>query len=122
MRCHNEEAGESGVDAKVDIESNVGMTTRWLKSTHVIDGLISKVIDMADVRQIRINVLEQDRFVTKKPVQTTRTFNNDFSIDTFTCPGCGDEVVITHWEDHRGVWPDVDLPCKACGRHWGILR
>ena len=50
---------------------------------------------MTDVRQVRINVLEQNRFVATKPLQTVRTFNNDFSIDTFTCPSCGNEVVIT---------------------------
>lgn len=76
---------------------------------------------MTDIRKITINVLEQNRFYPTKPVQTIRTFSNDFSIDTFTCPACGNEVVITHWSDERGTWPDVDLPCKVCERHWGIL-
>ena len=77
---------------------------------------------MADVRQVRINVLEQNRFAATKPMKTIRTFSNDFSVDTFTCPGCGNEVVITHWRDERGLWPDVDLPCNGCGKHWGILK
>ena len=76
---------------------------------------------MADVRQVRINVLEQNRFAATKPMKTIRTFSNDFSIDTFICPSCGNEVVITHWKDERGLWPDVDLPCGKCGKHWGIL-
>ena len=50
---------------------------------------------MADVRQVRINVLEQNMFAATKSMHTVRTFSNDFSIDTFTCPSCGNEVVIT---------------------------
>jgi transcription elongation factor Elf1 len=74
-----------------------------------------------DMKKARINVVELRRFAVQQPIQTIRTFNNDFSTDTFTCPCCEHEVVITHWKDERGVWPDVDLTCANCGRHWEIL-
>ena len=73
------------------------------------------------MKSVKIKVLERIRFANSQPVYTDRWFNDDFSIDKFICPYCKCEVDITHWKDKRGVWPDLDLPCKKCGKHWGIL-
>lgn len=72
--------------------------------------------------QCKINVLEENRFVNQKPKATVRTYNDDFSVDYFVCPNCGNNVQITQWEDERGTWPDIPLPCMKCGSRWGVLR
>lgn len=74
-----------------------------------------------NMKRASIKVVELGRFAAQQPIQTIRMFNNDFSIDTFICPCCKNEVVITHWKDDRGVWPDMNLICENCCRHWGIL-
>lgn len=74
------------------------------------------------MRTVDIFVIEIDGFsVNNRPVRTKRTFNEDLSEDYFICPFCKSKVSITHWKDSRGEWPDVDLQCKKCGKHWGIL-
>ena len=72
--------------------------------------------------QIQVSVRETNRVSMSTPRVTIRKYNSDFSVDILVCPVCGNDVKITHWQNERGIWPDVDLPCTNCGRHWGILR
>lgn len=74
------------------------------------------------LNQVSIRVLESNRFGNAQPVSTIECYSNDFSIDYFICPDCKSKVNISHWKDERGVWPNVDLPCSNCGRHWSISK
>lgn len=73
------------------------------------------------MRTVAIKVIEENRFADTKPVNTVRAFNDDYSVDYFVCPFCRNDVKITHWEDERGIWPEVELQCFTCKKKWGIL-
>lgn len=68
-----------------------------------------------------IHVLEESRLLRTEPKSTVRTYNEDFTVDYFICPNCENNVQITHWEDERGKWPDISIPCMKCGSRWSIL-
>lgn len=75
-----------------------------------------------NLNSVQIRVVEENRVSVSQPKTTVRTFKDDFSVDYFKCPECGNMVQITHWSDGRGLWPNVGLPCGMCGRKWSVLR
>lgn len=72
---------------------------------------------IGDFMKYPVNVVEMSRnpAVDKKPKSTVRIKDN--SNEILICLRCDSEIIVTHWKDSRGEWPNVDPECPECHKN-----